>query len=80
MKKDNKNKQIPILSQASPVSCFYHHCEYWLGLFKTEIIGQKAITYPMPVLYDYNYSALLTYRISGLTGEAPCQSSSYKRL
>lgn len=56
-------------SQASLVSCFYHYYEYWLGLFKTETFGQKAITYPMPVLCDDFYcNALLTRRISGHTG------------
>lgn len=56
-----KQNKIPFLSQASPGSCFYHYYEYWLGLFKTEIYGQKAITYPMPVLCDDFYcSPLLT--------------------
>ena len=39
-RKEKKKKKIPILSQASPVSCLYHYYEYWLGLFKTEIFGQ----------------------------------------
>lgn len=39
-RRKKKRKKIPILSQASPVSCFYHYYEYWLGLFKTEIFGQ----------------------------------------
>lgn len=80
-KKKKKQKKIPILSQASPVSCSYHYYEYWFGLFKTEMFGQKAITYPMPVVRDdYYCSALLTCRISGHIGEAPCQSSSCRLL
>lgn len=56
--KTKKQNKISILSQASPGSCFYHYYECWLGLFKTEIYGQKAITYPMRVLCDDFFTAV----------------------
>lgn len=78
---EKKQKQNSNLKSSISSIMSYHSYEYWWELFKTEIFGQKAITYPMPVLCDDFYcSALLTRGTSGRTGGAPCQSSSCRLL